>query len=153
MHPAKFLWLSLHMLHAAPPQRGTASRVLSGPAIQGSPGVAWAAGQQGWAAYIGIPQSCNSVHQCHMLGTVCAQASIEEGAVVLAYALHSDKTHVGMKKTRAVHPFNVFPLQGGIQLTRKPSSVCRLAFAPVVLPRDLGIPDSLEKRTSKQREL
>ena len=81
------------------------------------------------------------------------QASIPEGAYILAYALHSDKTHVGGKKTRAVHPFNVFPLQGGIQSTRRPTSVCRLGFAPVVLPRDLGIPDSLDKRTSKDREL
>lgn len=81
------------------------------------------------------------------------QASVSDGAYILAYAIHSDKTHVGSKKTRAVHPFNLFPLQGGIQSTRKPSNVCRLGFAPVVLPRDLGIPDSLDKRNSKDREL
>lgn len=101
------------------------------------------------SAYPSLTSLCIIV----IVWVLCAQASTEEGAVVLAYALHSDKTHVGKKKTRAVHPFNVFPLQGGIQLTRKPSSVCRLAFAPVVRPRDLGIPDSLDQRTSKQKEL
>ena len=52
-----------------------------------------------------------------------AQASIPEGAFVLAYAIYSDKTHVENRRSRAVHLFNLFPLQGGIQLIRKPSSV------------------------------
>ena len=67
--------------------------------------------------------------------------------------MHSDKALVGNRRTRSVHPFDLFPLQGGIQHTRKPSNVCRFGYVPAVQPRDLGIPDTHDKRNTKERDL
>lgn len=117
--------------------------------------------QQGWASLAALPwlllASYSMISERHIVLVMglwpSAQASIPEGAIIVAYALYSDKTHVENRRSRAVHPFSLFLLQGGIQITRKPTSVCRLGYAPVVQPRDLGIPDSLEKRDSKQKQL
>ena len=85
--------------------------------------------------------------------TFGVQASNPKGARILAYAMHSDKALVGKRRTRSGHPFNLFPLRGGIQHTRKPSNVCRLGYVPAVQSRDLGIPDTHDKRNTKERDL
>ncbi|CAL5220713.1 g2769 [Coccomyxa viridis] len=74
------------------------------------------------------------------------------GAIVLAVAMWSDKTHEGHHLGPGLHPLVAYTPQAGCQGMRALDAQSYIALLPQVLPKRLGLPPTRKKRSAAQNE-
>ena len=80
------------------------------------------------------------------------QRRVGAGAVVLAVAMWSDKTHEGHPLGPGLHPLVAYTTQAGCQGMRAQGAQSYIALLPQVLPKHLGLPPTRKKRCTAQNK-